>query len=252
LEKRAFITGISSGIGRELTRKLLASGWQVWGVARRENLLKELAEELSDPGFFYDCCDVTDIKAMALVHKKMLDNDFLPDVVILNAAVDIEDQSRGVDFDASVEMMRANVDGASYWISAFLESFLVRGTGQFVGISSILAHWPDANSVSYSASKAALSMIMRGLRIRYVGTSLQFKLLYLGPVDTSINPRFTEQENADSFVIASVSSVAAYIEKLIKSKRKNFYYPFYVGVVFATLRWLPDDIFEYLSSRFKR
>jgi short-subunit dehydrogenase len=149
-------------------------------------------------------------------------------------------------------MMRTNVDGAYFWIAAFIEAFLLRRSGQFIAISSLLAHWPDAASVSYSGSKAALSMIMRGLRIRYQGSGLTFKSLNLGPVDTRINPRFSEDIPVNPIIVSSAHDTASYIVKIIESERTTFYFPLYVSLVFIFLRWLPDKWFHFLTSRFKR
>lgn len=249
---KIFITGVSSGIGRELACILIGKGHQVWGIARREDALVVLAEEINNPAFSYDSCDISETKATVKLSKKMAEQAYIPDIVILNAAVDLEDSYPGIDFANGAQMMRTNVDGANYWISVFIEPFLKRGSGQFIAISSIFAQWPDAASVSYSASKAALSMLLRGLRIRYAASNLQFKLLYLGPVATQINPKFSGQEPAGSLVVAPVSAAADYIETIISSGRKNFYYPFYIHLVFTFLRWLPDRIFQFVTRPFKR
>jgi short-subunit dehydrogenase len=214
--------------------------------------LQALAAEVASPAFVYDSCDLMDAASTASLRDKMTRKNYIPDVVILNAAVDLEDPFPGLDFSQSSRMMRTNVDGAHYWITAFIEAFVRRGSGQFIAISSLFAHWPDPASVSYSGSKAAMSMIMRGLRIRYADSSLRFKILYLGPVDTPINPRFSEHSAADSRIVASAPATAEYIANMIGSKRQNFYFPSYVHLIFTFLRWLPDSWFEFITSRFKR
>ena len=46
--KKALVTGASSGIGRDMTRYLVELGYEVFAVARNENKLRELQEELGD------------------------------------------------------------------------------------------------------------------------------------------------------------------------------------------------------------
>lgn len=249
---RVFVTGASSGIGRELCRHLVAQGHEVWGIARREDALIALAEELGNTGFRYTRCDLADLESCKALHANMSAEDYVPDVVVLNAAIDVEDGPAGLDVVQSNAMMRINYDGAHYWVAAFIEQFVERGRGQFIGIASIFAHWPDPASVSYAASKAALAMFFRGLRIRYADTGIDFKLLYLGPVDTPINPRFSELESSESMIVASAPSTAAFISKMIASGRRDFYFPFYILVVFTFLRWLPDRLFQLLTNPFKR
>jgi len=249
---RVFVSGVSSGIGMELARQLIGAGHEVWGIARREAKLQALASELDSPSFYYSSCDTADEAACAQVYGQMQERGFLPDIVVLNAAIDLEEEKPALDFAQTARMMRTNVDGAFYWVTAFIKPFLQRGHGQFIGVSSLFAHWPDGASVGYSASKSALSMLLRGLRIRYAGTGLHFKLLYLGPVDTPINPRFEQEEPSSSFLVASAPDTARYITGMMTSSRQNFYFPLYIFLIFTFLRWLPDRVFESLTSPFKR
>ena len=249
---RVFVTGVSSGIGRELAIKLLEAGHEVWAIARRTPVLDELPDELLCRSFRFDECDISDSAAMEKAHAKMVSQGFLPDVVILNAAVDLDDEFPGLDYSQGCQMMRTNVDGAYFWITKFIDAFVARGSGQFIAVSSLFAHWPDSASVSYASSKAALTMIMRGLRLRYSTSNLQFKVLYLGPVDTPINPRFTPSEKPPSPIVASANKTAGYIVNMMSRNHNNFYFPLYIFAVFTFLRGLPDSWFELLTKRFKR
>lgn len=249
---RVFITGVSSGIGKELTQQLALDGHEVWGIARRTEPMETLAADLPSQNFRYDCCDLADREACAALRKKMAAEHYVPDAIILNAAIDLEDSPGELGIDQSSDTMRINYDGAHFWVAAFIQDFVQRGHGQFIAVSSIFAQWPDPAAVSYSASKSALSMLFRGLRIRYTGSGLLFKLLYLGPVDTPINPRFSEQESSSSMVVASAPKTAQYMRRMLESKRENFYFPLYILIVFTFLRWLPDKLFQALTNPFKR
>ena len=50
MNKKIWITGASSGIGKALAIKFANEGWKVAASARRENLLKELSDQY--PNFF--------------------------------------------------------------------------------------------------------------------------------------------------------------------------------------------------------
>ena len=123
---------------------------------------------------------------------------------------------------------------------------------QFVGISTILAQWPDPDCPAYSASKAALAMAFRALRLRHAGEPVAFKLLVLGPVQTSINPRFVEG-SAPGRGVATPEAVARYIVHTVLSKRRfAFYYPWQTGLVCRVGAWMPDRMFEFITRPLRR
>ena len=56
--KNVLITGVSSGIGKALTKLLLTKGFRVWGIARRKELLLELKKELHSDKFIFTAADI--------------------------------------------------------------------------------------------------------------------------------------------------------------------------------------------------
>jgi len=77
-------------------------------------------------------------------------------------------------------------------------------------------------------------------------------VLYLGPVDTPINPRYSEQRPASSPLVSSMPDAAACIARLLHSERENFYFPFYIFLALTALAWLPDRWFMLLTSPLRR
>ena len=77
-----FITGVSSGVGRQLTKQYIADGHKVWGVARRKPELQELSEELGENNFLYSVCDVSNEIEVKNTKSEMDNHDFKPDIVI--------------------------------------------------------------------------------------------------------------------------------------------------------------------------
>jgi len=250
---KIFITGISSGIGRDLSKILVSEGHEVWGIARRQALLETLSLEIGEERFHYDRCDITRTGDVQAVCGKMQRRGFLPEVIFLNAALDLDDDYPHLSVTQAKEMLRTNIEGAFVWVSAFIEPFTERGSGQFIAVSSLFSNWPDKSSVAYSASKAGLSMLFRGLRLRYSNSRVVFKTVFLGPVDTGINPRFkADAPEKRSILAASSADTAEFLNNTMTRRKLDFYHPFYIRVLFQTLKWLPDRVFEALTQNFRR
>ncbi len=250
---RVFITGVSSGIGRVLARQLIAAGHEVWGVARREHQLKELRQELNSSKFFYSVCDVKNEKAVLKLREEMMKSGYFPSMFILNAAVDIEEPLPHLSTEISRETLRTNLEGALILVNLFIDHCLGKENCQFIAISSLFAHWPDTSSVAYAASKAGLTMAFRSLRLRYREFGVLFKVVYLGPVDTEINPRFAKQDGEKArYWVTSPENASRFIIKSASKPGHTFYYPWYVSVLIQLFGWLPDGLFEAITRSFKR
>lgn len=249
---KIFITGASSGIGKALVSALAQNGHEVWGIARRENLLHELSKNLPTR-VQLTRCDITQQSDLQDLYYEMTASGFIPDVVFLNAAVDIEESYPEISENTSTTIFRTNLESSSIIIGKFAQAFVKRGSGQFIAVNSLYAFWPDPSCVTYASSKAGLSMLFRGLRIRYRKDGILFKSVFLGPIATNINPRFKDiPRNDNSLIVASPENTAKYLTSVISSSRSNFYYPFYINVVILLLRWLPDNLFEFLTKKFRR
>lgn len=249
-----FITGVSSGIGRELTKQLLAAGHTVWGIARREQLLNDLESEVSTEHFHSIVCDITDESHINRVTSAMQQEQFFPDVVVLNAAIDQEDMDNGFSYETAKKIIMVNVLGALRWVEIFLPGFMKKKHGQFIAISSLFAFWPDPRSASYSASKSALSMAFRCLRTQFGHSGVCFKTMYFGPIDTHINPRFqiSPLPTKTTLLIASPKAAAKSILKAISSSRQSFYFPWYMILLRYCGFWIPDSLFEFLTKKLRR
>ncbi len=242
------VTGVSRGIGRATAAELLRQGHTVWGLSRTSVL--NLAEGAA-ARFRHSVCDIGDPESRRTAAGEMDSAKFVPDVVLLNAAVEYEEETSALSWEKMQAVLRTNVEGALFWISHWMDRN-PRPSMQFVGISTILALWPDADCPVYSASKAALSLMLRSLRIRHAGEPVAFKLVVLGPVQTSINPRFAEAA-VPGRGVAKPEAVAKYIVNTVLPKRRfTFYYPWQTGLVCRFGAWMPDLLFERITRPLRR
>lgn len=177
--KKYFITGVSQGLGRELSRALLSDGNMVYGISRHEPDLKE-------PKFIWKKCDVADHDEIEAVIEHQGSIGFIPDVVILNAGTHMKETSELV-FDDYMKIFRVNSEGSLRWIEAYLPLFKKKDTGHFVYISSFSAILPFPYRGAYSSSKAYVSTAFSCLRRQYTGSGILFTTIYPGLLDTEMS-----------------------------------------------------------------
>lgn len=239
---RYLITGASSGLGRAMSRTLVAQGHEVFGVARRENLLRELESELGK-NFRHRTCDTADADQVRAAAETVLKDGFEPDVVILNAGINPEKVMAPFSLREYEEIFRTNTFGALAWVEAFLPRFLERGRGQFVGISSLAALRGDARWVAYSASKAALSRSFESFRGQYASRGVFFTTIHLCATETGLGSGVKSpfKIHEDEAVRRILAAAARHAESVTV--------PPLPRLILAGLSILPDALFSRLMLR---
>lgn len=146
------ITGASSGIGKETAKQLVNNGFNVALLARSEDKLRALVEELGNDNAFAVKADVSDFKDVDTAFKKASEHFGRIDGIFANAgrgakAAGIE---KG-DVDDWDGMLGANVNGLLYTAKAGLP-YLRDTQGHFIITSSVAGRIALKGSV-YGASK---------------------------------------------------------------------------------------------------
>ncbi|TSC74947.1 MAG: oxidoreductase, short chain dehydrogenase [Parcubacteria group bacterium Gr01-1014_44] len=245
LGKKVFITGISSGIGRALATKLVDAGLEVWGLARRKNALEELQKNLGDK-LTISICDITNSGEMEKLATEMRQRNFWPDVVVLNAAVQPQDVQDSFHFDNARQAFRTNLEGSLFWISEFLPDFLKKRQGLFIAISSTSAHRPSKNFIAYPSSKAALSMAFRGLRLNFKKSGVGFSTIHFGPIATKM------WQGKVNFLVPSANQAAQFIISTFHKTPSSYFFPFLSTSMLRITKFLPDKLFNFISSLLKK
>lgn len=150
-----FITGCSSGFGRDLARAVLARGWRVVVTARDEARVRDLVEEASDRGLALSL-DVTDSAQIAAAVDAAERRFGRIDVLVNNA---------GYGYQASVEegveseiraQFDANVFGLFAITRAVLPAMRKNRRGHVINITSVAGFVGFPASGYYAASKHAV------------------------------------------------------------------------------------------------
>ncbi|GAA2040321.1 SDR family oxidoreductase [Agromyces tropicus] len=182
---RAVVTGASSGIGAATVRGLVAAGWEVVAVARREDRLAALAEETGAEPFVADVTDDASVAALA---------SHLAATGGVHALVNNAGGAKGL---ASVEdsdladwswMFEVNVLGLKRVTSALLpllrRGATERGVADLVNVTSIAGHTAYAGGGGYNAAKFAAHAVTEVLRLELNGEPIRVVEVAPGMVRT--------------------------------------------------------------------
>lgn len=200
--KRVVVTGASSGIGAATVRALRSAGWNVVGVARREDRLAELAAETGAEVFAADLTVQADVDAL---------RDFLEASGGVNALVNNAGGAAGLDSieRSSVDdwqwMFDVNVLAVKRVTSALLpllrSSVHPGGSADILTVSSTAGHYSYEGGGGYNASKFAVHSLVEVLRLEVSGEPIRVLEIAPGMVKTeefSLNRFRGDQERADS------------------------------------------------------
>ncbi len=234
------IVGASRGLGRELCRQFLQNGHSVWGIARSRGGL----EEISGDRVRWTQVDLLDENAVISWKDEMAAAGFAPDVIVLNASVQLDDMERGYDHIRGATVLQTGLESPLHIVSLFLPDFLARKSGRFVAIASTAALRPSIRSASYAASKAGLVMAFRTLRLRYRKSGVSFTTIMLGPIQTEM------WEGKKSIIVPGARNAALAIACAVYARKNVLYYPAVSTWLLRLSLFLPDRIFASLSSTF--
>jgi NADP-dependent 3-hydroxy acid dehydrogenase YdfG len=165
--KTVLVTGASSGIGRALVLEYASRGAHVMAAARREPELAALCAEVASRGgrAVFAVCDVSDPHAAGELVRRAARELGSLDMVISNAGVGDSTHASRLDVEKVSKMIDVNVRGAIAPLIAAVPIMLGQKRGQLVGVSSLAGRRALPTSSVYSATKAALSTFLEGLRM---------------------------------------------------------------------------------------
>lgn len=242
MSKTAIIVGASRGIGASLARELASRGYRLGLLARNQEQLQTLAEELRAQGTKVSTAalDVTAQEQVSTVLGGLMQELGQVDVLIHNAGVLGWRRAGDGNLAEDRRILETNLFGAIAVIDAAVAKFRQQKSGHIVGISSISAYRGILGSGAYSASKAALTNYLEALRMEVEAKNIAVTIVHPGFVKTDIGPGMEKYPFA-----AEPSQVAKEIADGIARRKKNLIVPrFPWSLVMPALRLLPDSLMK--------
>lgn len=246
-DKVVFLTGASSGIGEALAVEIAKSGAILGLLARREELLTELAVKCEAVGgkARVFACDVVDAEAVQKSADALRKEFGRIDILIANAGIGGNNkETRELQPEFVKKVIEINLLGAVNSVYAVLPQMLERKSGQLVAISSLAGFRGLPKSAAYSASKGGMTNLFESIRLDVQDKGVAVTIIQPGFIKT---PLTSGRANKMPFIMELEDSLPYFLSAI--EKRKKFAaFPWQLATLVRFFRFLPASLYDKFAS----
>lgn len=206
------ITGASAGIGVALARVFAQHGHELALVARREDRLDSLADEIASTGARRPIVIVLDLLqsgAAQQINDALHTQGAEPQFVVNNAGFGVVGPADARDRNEQLQMIDLNVRALTELSLAFVES-LARHRGGLLNVGSMAGFLPGPGMAVYYATKAYVLSFTEALHSELKPRGVRVAVLCPGPVPTEFAERagLSKRSQQPSILTQSADTVA--------------------------------------------
>lgn len=180
----ALITGASAGIGTEFAKQLAADNFNLVLVARREDRLQQLAEQLEkeySAQSLIISVDLAIVDSINLIQQQLQAHGITVHTLVNNAGYGVTGRFNHVKWQVHADFMQVMVSAVIQLSYALLPSMQTVGTGQIINIASLAGVVPaPAGHTLYAASKAFLIKFSEALALENEDKGIKVQALCPG------------------------------------------------------------------------
>jgi NAD(P)-dependent dehydrogenase (short-subunit alcohol dehydrogenase family) len=190
-ERVALVTGAANGIGRAVAMVFAAEGAHVHLADIDGDAATACASELIAKGFRATAhtMDVTrgqdvtaTFRAIAAAHPHL-------DIIVNNAGLNVRGDFRHMSDADWTKIREVNLDGVVRIARDGFDLLKASGHGSLINVASIMGHRGLRQLTGYSATKAAVAGLTRGLAVEYAPFNIRVNSLSPGFVETALTAR---------------------------------------------------------------
>ena len=248
------ITGASAGIGVALARVFSRQGHELALVARREDRLQELADEIAATGArrpIVIACDLSTSNAARQIGDALASQGAEPQFVVNNAGFGLVGLATARDRGEQLQMIDLNVRALTELSIAFVDS-LARHRGGLLNVGSIAGFLPGPGMAVYYATKAYVLSFTEALHSELAPRGIKVAVLCPGPVPTEFAARagISDRSMAPSLLTKSADYVAEAGYRGLMSGHRTIVPGFINNLVTVLLRLVPRRLLlKVVNSR---
>ena len=191
-KRTALIAGASGGIGYEFVKLFAQDGYNLVLVARSEQKLNQIADELKSK-FGIDvkviAKDLANISAPEEVFCELQQASIKIDILINNAGFATYGLFNETDLAAELQMLQLNVVCLTHLTKLFLKDMVQQSYGRILNVASTAAFQPGPLMAVYFASKAYVLSFSEAIANELEGTGVSVTALCPGPTESGFQKR---------------------------------------------------------------
>jgi len=242
-QKKIWITGASSGIGKALAEKFASEGWKVAISARRKEILDEMASNENISSY---PLDVTNQDQINNVFTKIISDFGNLDLCVFSSGTYDPKMEKEINIQQNKFVMETNFFGVLYCIKSVEKYFKDKKNGHISIVSSIAAYRGLPNSSGYGPSKAALTNLTESLYFDFKKYNVRISLVSPGFIKT---PLTDKNDFPMPFIKSPKFAADEMFKGLTKTKAFEIHFPKALTVLLKFLRILPYKIYLFLIDK---
>ena len=242
-QKKIWITGASSGIGKALAEKFALEGWKVAISARRKEILDEMAKRENISSYPLDVTNQNQIKE---VFSNIINDFGNLDLCVFSSGTYDPKLEQEINIKQNQFVMETNFFGVLYCIKSVEKYFKDKKAGHISIVSSIAAYRGLPNSSGYGPSKAALTNLTESLYFDFKKHNVRISLVSPGFIKT---PLTDKNEFRMPFIKSPEFAAEKMFNGLTKTQSFEIHFPKALTIILKFLRILPYKIYLYLIDK---
>lgn len=183
----ALVTGASSGIGRDIARRLGKMGIRLIITGRDESKLEAIRQEIGANRVKVITADISRREECFRLYREA--SAYGVDILVNNAGFGLYGKFSVTELDRELEMIDVNIGAVHILTKLFLKDFSARDKGYILNVASIAGFMPGPLMAAYYASKNYVVRLTEAIReeLRCQRSGVYIGAFCPGPVDTNFN-----------------------------------------------------------------
>jgi len=239
------ILGATSAIAKHTTRLFAADGDSLYLVARNEDKLSSMKQDMLVRGATevnYESLDLADEQQ----HEKLISRateamGSIDIVLVAYGTLGIQKESEK-NYTNTLKELQVNCLSVISLLTLLANQLELQKSGSIAVISSPSGDRGRQSNYIYGTAKGALSIFLQGLRNRLAKSNVHVLTIKPGFVDTPMTKDFKK-----GFLWADPKVISKGIYNAIKKKREVVYLPFFWRYIMMVIKSIPEKLFKHLS-----